>query len=78
MLHNNLLIGFGRNVNGEIMSRRRRRRESFMPISGAGLIRFFEEEIRGIRVSPIHVIIMAIALMAFAILGNLGFLKFIK
>ncbi len=60
------------------MSRRRRRREGFMPISGAGLIRFFEEEIKGIRVSPIHVIIMALALMAFAILGNMGLLRFIR
>ncbi|MCS7385978.1 MAG: preprotein translocase subunit Sec61beta [archaeon GB-1867-005] len=60
------------------MSRRKRRREGVMPVTGAGLIRFFEEEVRGIKVSPIHVIIMAIALMAFAMLGNLGFLQFLR
>lgn len=49
-----------------------------MPVSGAGLIRFFEEEMRGFKVSPIHVIILAIALMAFAILGNMNMLSFIK
>ncbi|MCS7364623.1 MAG: preprotein translocase subunit Sec61beta [archaeon GB-1867-035] len=57
---------------------RRRRREGMMPVSGAGLIRFFEEEMRGLKISPIHVIIMAAALMTFAILGNLGILSFIK
>lgn len=57
---------------------RRRRREGMMPVSGAGLIRFFEDEMRGLKISPIHVIILATALMAFAILGNLGMLSFIK
>ena len=52
------------------MSRRKKRRdEGFMPITGAGLVRFFEEEVKGIKVSPIHVIIMASALIVFAILG---------
>ncbi|MEM3713387.1 MAG: preprotein translocase subunit Sec61beta [Nitrososphaeria archaeon] len=50
----------------------------YMPITGAGLIRFFEEEIKGIKVTPIHVIIFASIFMIIVILGNMGVLSFIK
>ncbi|MEM2334546.1 MAG: preprotein translocase subunit Sec61beta [Candidatus Caldarchaeum sp.] len=42
----------------------RRRREAPMPASGAGLLRFFEEESKGIKVRPEIVIGLAAALIA--------------
>jgi len=49
------------------LSRRRRRREAPMPASSAGLLRFFEEESRGIRLRPE---VVAIATAAFMIVAS--------
>ena len=57
---------------------KKKRDETFMPMSGAGLVRFFGEDVKGIKLNPIHVIIMASALITFAILGNMGFFPFLK
>lgn len=43
---------------------RRRRREAPMPATGAGLLRFFEEEGRGLKLRPEIVLIAGIALIA--------------
>lgn len=53
------------------MSRRRKRDEGPMPVSGAGLIRFFEEEISGVKVKPVLVVIMAMALIITVVLANI-------
>mgnify|MGYP000409703163 CR=1 FL=1 len=55
--------------------RRKRKREAApMPLAGAGLVRFFEEEVKGIQVPPEAVLIGALALtvavlVAHALLG---------
>ncbi|OYT32105.1 MAG: preprotein translocase subunit Sec61beta [Thermoprotei archaeon] len=54
------------------MSRRRRREEAPPPLSGAGLMRFFEEEIRGIKIRPEYVVISAFILIATVILAHAG------
>ncbi|GBC69185.1 hypothetical protein HRbin01_00879 [archaeon HR01] len=46
------------------MSSRRRRDEAPMPASGAGLLRFFEEESKGIKIRPETVVIAAALLIA--------------
>ncbi|RJS86275.1 preprotein translocase subunit Sec61beta [Candidatus Bathyarchaeota archaeon] len=53
-------------------SRRRRRREQRapMPATGAGLLRFFEEDTPGIRVPPEVVVILAVALIAICIIAQ--------
>ena len=52
------------------MSSRRRRREAPMPASAAGLLRFFEEETKGIKIRPEIVLIIAGLLIAVTILMN--------
>jgi preprotein translocase subunit Sec61beta len=57
------------------MSRRekKRQRKSPMPAQGAGLLRFFEEETRGIKVRPELVVILAVALILACILLQIAF-----
>lgn len=52
------------------MSRREKKREKRgpMPAQGAGLLRFFEEETRGIKVRPELVVVLAVALIIACIL----------
>ncbi len=52
------------------MSRKEKRRErrAPMPAQSAGLLRFFEEETRGIKVRPELVVILAVALIIACIL----------
>ena len=42
----------------------RKRKEAPMPASGAGLLRFFEEESKGIKIRPEAVVIGAAVLIA--------------
>ncbi|RLF23983.1 MAG: preprotein translocase subunit Sec61beta [Thermoprotei archaeon] len=53
------------------MSRRRRERGRPMPLSSAGLVRFFEEEIRGIKLRPEIVVVLTIMLMALVVLAHM-------
>jgi len=57
-------------------SRREKRRQSGapMPATGAGLLRFFEEDAPGIGVNPRIVMIMAIALIVVSIIAQLPLL----
>jgi preprotein translocase subunit Sec61beta len=56
------------------MSKRsRRREEGVMPATGAGLIRFFQDEMKGIKFSPVVVTILAIGLISLVILAWLRF-----
>ncbi|MCS7145828.1 MAG: preprotein translocase subunit Sec61beta [Nitrososphaerota archaeon] len=43
-------------------SSRRRRREAPLPATGAGLLRFFEEETKGIKIKP-HIVLATGALL---------------
>ncbi|MCS6788299.1 MAG: preprotein translocase subunit Sec61beta [Aigarchaeota archaeon] len=47
---------------------RRRRREAPMPATGAGLLRFFEEEGKGVKVRPEVVLIAGALLIAAVVL----------
>ncbi len=52
------------------MSKRsRRREEGVMPATGAGLIRFFQDEMKGIKFSPVMVTILSIGLISLVILA---------
>lgn len=55
-------------------SKRKKKREKKapMPMQSAGLLRFFEEETRGVKVKPELVIILVVALIVFCILLRLG------
>ena len=46
---------------------KRRRDEAPMPAASAGLLRFFEEDTPGIKLSPQLVVISGISLVAFAL-----------
>jgi len=53
------------------MSVRKKKRQdgARMPAQGAGLLRFFEEDTRGVKVKPEIAVIMAVALIVASILG---------
>ena len=55
-----------------VKARRRRREESPMPMSGAGLIRFFEEDISGVRVRPELVVAIAIMFIVLVVLAHVA------
>ncbi|MFX0096655.1 MAG: preprotein translocase subunit Sec61beta [Candidatus Hodarchaeota archaeon] len=58
---------------------RRRRDEGTVPVAGAGLIRFFQEESRGIKIGPTAVVILSVMLMVgvlFATLRSAGIIPF--
>jgi preprotein translocase subunit Sec61beta len=44
-----------------------------MPAQGAGLLRFFEEDTRGIKVKPELAVVLAIALIGASILATVFF-----
>ena len=55
------------------MSRRKRQDGARMPAQGAGLLRFFEEDTRGVKVKPEIAVIMAVALIVVSILAPVFF-----
>ncbi|HDQ05472.1 MAG TPA: preprotein translocase subunit Sec61beta [Candidatus Bathyarchaeota archaeon] len=57
------------------MSVRRKKQKdgARMPAQGAGLLRFFEEDTRGIKVKPEIAVILAIALIVGSILATAFF-----
>ena len=52
----------------DLSSRKKKNKQSNMPASSAGLLRFFEDETNGIKVRPEIVIIIAIAIAVSALL----------
>lgn len=52
---------------------KKKRESSPMPATGAGLLRFFEEETEGIKIKPEILVGMAIALIVVCILANVFF-----
>ncbi|MEM4298611.1 MAG: preprotein translocase subunit Sec61beta [Nitrososphaerota archaeon] len=50
------------------MSSKKKRREAPMPASSAGLLRFFEDETRGVRVRPEVIVTISIILIVASIL----------
>jgi preprotein translocase subunit Sec61beta len=54
--------------------RRKKRKEGArMPAQGAGLLRFFEEDTRGVKVKPELAVVLAIALIVGSILASVFF-----
>ncbi len=41
-----------------------------MPITGAGLVRFFEEDTQGIKIRPEIIVVMTVSLVAIVILAR--------
>jgi preprotein translocase subunit Sec61beta len=55
------------------VKRKKRKDGARMPAQGAGLLRFFEEDTRGVKVRPELVVILAISLIVASILGTAFF-----
>ena len=55
------------------VKRKKRKDGARMPAQGAGLLRFFEEDTRGVKVRPELAVILAIALIVASILGTAFF-----
>jgi preprotein translocase subunit Sec61beta len=54
--------------------RRKKRKEGArMPAQGAGLLRFFEEDTRGVKVKPELAVILAVALIVGSVLATVFF-----
>jgi len=47
-----------------------------LPVAGAGLIRFFEEEVEGVKVRPELIIAFSFAFILVVLLARLGMLPF--
>ena len=60
-------------MKGIAMSVKKKREGSRMPAQSAGLLRFFEEETRGVKVKPELVIVAAIALAVVSVLAQVFF-----
>jgi preprotein translocase subunit Sec61beta len=55
------------------MSKRaRRREEGVMPATGAGLMRFFQDEMKGVKFSPVVITSLSIGLIVLVVLAHLG------
>ena len=57
------------------MSVRRKKQKdgARMPAQGAGLLRFFEEDTRGVKVRPEIAVILGVALIVISIIGSAFF-----
>jgi preprotein translocase subunit Sec61beta len=51
--------------------KKKKRDGARMPAQGAGLLRFFEEDTRGLKVRPEVAVILAIALIASSLLATI-------
>ncbi|MFB0561584.1 MAG: preprotein translocase subunit Sec61beta [Candidatus Lokiarchaeia archaeon] len=51
------------------VKRRRKTKEAPMPVAGAGLIRFFEEETVGPKIGPSIVVILCIAVIVVVVIS---------
>jgi preprotein translocase subunit Sec61beta len=59
----------------EMSKRSKRREEGVMPATGAGLIRFFQDEMKGVKFGPGVVTIISVGLIFLVILAWLRFYK---
>jgi preprotein translocase subunit Sec61beta len=55
------------------VKKKKRKDGARMPAQGAGLLRFFEEDTRGVKVRPELAVILAISLIVASILGTAFF-----
>lgn len=61
-------------MSSKPQSRRKKRRnkQSPMPLGGAGLMRFFEDSSIGVKIGPISAVLLASALIGIVLLGHFG------
>ncbi len=52
------------------MSKKKRRDSSPMPAASAGLLRFFEEETKGVQIKPELIVVFSVALILFCVLAQ--------
>ena len=50
------------------MPKRKRAEGGALPPTGAGLIRYFDEDTRGFKLKPMHVIIVAVGVIIFELI----------
>lgn len=55
------------------MPPKKQRERAPMPMSGAGLMRFFEDETEGIKIRPHYVVLASVLLMGSVIIAHLLF-----
>lgn len=53
-------------------SKRKRQSEGPMPAAGAGLIRFFADSSEGIKLGPVTVLLITVALVVMVFMADLG------
>lgn len=56
---------------------KRRQSDSPMPSGGAGLIRFYQDQSNGIKISAITAIVFSVVLIIVVIVGHLGWLNWL-
>lgn len=56
-------------------SKRKRQSEGPMPAAGAGLIRFFADSSEGIKIGPITVLLITIAVVVIVFMADLGLFR---
>jgi preprotein translocase subunit Sec61beta len=52
------------------MPKGNKKKDAPMPMQGAGLIRFFEDETHGIKIKPTYVIIASVLLIGVVVLAH--------
>lgn len=53
------------------MAKRKRSEGGALPPTGAGLIRYFDEDTRGFKLKPTHVIMLAVGIVIFELILRL-------
>lgn len=53
------------------MPKSEKKKEAPMPMTGAGLIRFFEDETYGIKIKPIYIVGTSVTLIAVVIMAHI-------
>ncbi len=49
----------------------KKKREGPMPVTGAGLVRFFEEDTKGVKIRPEIIVMMTVSLIAIVLMARI-------
>lgn len=49
----------------------KKKREGPMPVTGAGLVRFFEEDTKGVKIRPEIIVMMTVSLIAIVLIARI-------
>ncbi len=61
------------NLEGDLLSRKKKKDSGPMPAASAGLLRFFEEETEGVKIRPELLIVFAVSLIVISVLAKVFF-----